>query len=397
MCLLGKFPVIVKVLLVFIILSIIPVAYAEEPALELSDALKGLKLGGEAFVTYMNGETGLKDDQTRSFNEFRLTRGYVTVEKEIQSWLGARATMDVRQDDTGDYKERLKYYYGWVKPEDVGLFTQMKSEIGMGHMPWLDFEESINPYRAEGTMAIERAGIYNSADLGVSLGGNFGGKLENAKETVGSEKYSGRFGSWHVGVFNGPGYATTEKNNNKVLEYRVTARPLPDVVPGLQLSYFGLYGEGNTPVPNTTNEFPDYKVNLGMLSYQNPMVIFTGQYFMTNGNNSGSLVDASGDALKTAGYSLFGNVKLPVLNKKFSVFARYDHADADEDEDVADNSAYSLYIAGVAWDIYKGNMLLLAYELTDYEENSAGKGKVPAAGTDLADDNLFEAVWRITF
>ena len=60
----------------------------------------------------------------------------------------------------------------------------MKTEVGLGHIPWLDFEESVNPYRCQGTMAIERAGVFNSADLGVSIRGDFGGKLEDAGNEI---------------------------------------------------------------------------------------------------------------------------------------------------------------------------------------------------------------------
>ena len=43
-------------------------------------------------------------------------------------------------------------------------------------------------------MAIERAGTLNSADLGVSLRGNFGGELEDAKVRTGNHHYAGKFG-----------------------------------------------------------------------------------------------------------------------------------------------------------------------------------------------------------
>lgn len=55
---------------------------------------------------------------------------------------------------------RLKYLYAELRPPDAGPFTDMKSEIGMGHIPWLDFEEHINPYRCQGTMPLsEQEGL----------------------------------------------------------------------------------------------------------------------------------------------------------------------------------------------------------------------------------------------
>lgn len=382
---------------IFWVFWILPcIAYAEPVTIDLPDALRNLKVGGEAYMDYSNGQTGQPGDQEKSYNQFQLTRGYLTVEKGINPWLGGRVTMDIHQDSTGDYKERLKYFYASLKPGDLGLLTDMKSEIGMGHTPWLDFEEHINPYRCQGTMAIERAGIFASSDAGISLQGDFGGKLEDAKALVGNTHYDGRFGSWHVGVYNGSGYHTPEDNNNKVVEYRLTVRPLADVLPGLQLSYFGLVGQGNT-LSSVSGDYPDYAVNLGMLSYQNPTVILTAQYFGTKGNSSGSLVDASGDALNTQGFSVFGNVKLPVLDNKVAVFARYDRFNPDNDKAVADKADCKLYIAGLSYDVYKGNQLVVDYEGVSYEENSGGIGKAPKVGNHLGDDKKVQAVWQLEF
>ncbi len=336
----------------------------KDKGFELPKGLKGVKVGALWYLDYSNGQEPESGDASSSYNEFRVTRGYLTVQKELFSWFHTRITVDTHQDDTGDYKVRLKYLYAELRPHDTGLFTDMKSEIGMGHIPWLDLEEHINPYRCQGTMAIERAGVFNSADVGVSLRGYLGGQLEDAEAKTGSRYYNGRYGSWHVGVYNGPGYHESEKNNNKVLEGRLTLRPLPDVIPGLQLSYFGLYGEGNDE-DNPAGEWPDYVVNLGMLSYENPWVTLTGQYFTTQGNAKGNWVGASGDVLETAGYSFFGNLKLPVLEQKVSLFARYDHFDQDTDKQIGDD-------AGM-------------------------KGKMPVSDNRLGDDHKIQAVMQIKF
>lgn len=357
---------------------------------QLPKALKGLKVGMLAYLDYSNGVKPEPDDES-SYNEFRLTRGYLTVKKEILPWMHARMTLDIHQDDEGDYKERIKYLYAELRPPDLGPLTSMKSEIGVGHIPWLDFEEHINPYRCQGTMAVERAGTFNSADAGVSIRGYSAGKLEDAEESTGSHYYDGRYGSWHVGVYNGGGYHASEKNNNKVVEGRLTLRPVPKVVPGLQLSYFGIYGEGNTEAA------PDYVVNLGMLSYQQPWVTFTAQYFQTKGNAKGKWVDADGDALKTDGYSFFGKLKLPVLDKKLSLFARYDHFNQDKNDEISSHADYDLYIGGLAYDVYKGNMLLLVYEATDYGRGAGKKGKLPVAHNRLGDDHKVQVVWQIKF
>ena len=370
----------------------------QDKGFELPKGLKGVQVGALWYLDYSSGQEPDPGDESSSFNEFKITRGYLTVKKELFPWFHTRITIDTHQDDDGDgdYENRLKYIYAELRPPDVGLFTDTKSEIGMGHIPWLDFQEHVNPYRCQGTMAIERAGVFNSADVGVSLRGYFAGELEDAEEKTGSHYYPGRYGSWHVGVYNGSGYHAREKNNNKALEGRLTLRPLPDVIPGLQLSYFGIYAEGNSD-DNPAGDWPDYVVNMGYLSYENPWLILTGHYFTTEGNAKGTWVDARGDALETAGYSFFGNLKLPVLDRKLSLFGRYDHFDQDDDGKIGDDADYDMYIGGFVYDIYHGNLLMLCYETTDYGDDAGKKGKIPVAGNTLGDDYKIQAVLQIKF
>ena len=367
----------------------------KDKELAVPKALKGLEVGMLAYVDYSNGIMPEPGDRDSSFNHFRITRGYLTVKKEILPWLHTRITIDTHQDSEGDYKERLKYLYAEFRPPDLGPLTGMKSEVGMGHIPWLDFEEHVNPYRCQGTMAIERAGTFNSADTGISLRGDFAGKLENAKEKTGNHHYDGYYGSWHLGVYNGSGYHASEKNNNKVVEGRFTLRPLPELLPGFQLSYFGIYGEGNDKGLN--GDYPDYEVNMGMLSYEHPWGILTAQYFQTEGNAKGKWVDADGDALDTEGYSFFGNLRLPFFDRKFSLFARYDHFDQDDDNKIGHDADYDMYLSGIAWDVYKGNMLLLSYEVTNYGDDAGTKGNAPILDNQLGDDRKVQAVWQIKF
>ncbi len=381
-----------------LILTVLNVSASEEETITITipKALKGLSIGTLAYIDYSNGKTGAPGGDQDVYNEFRLTRGYLTIKKKIQPWLSARTTIDIHKEDNGDYNERLKYLYAELRPADLGFLTSMKAEIGLGHIPWLDFEEHINPYRCQGTMAIERAGVFNSADTGISIRGDFGGKLGHAEEKTGNHHYDGRYGTWHVGVYNGPGYHGTEENNNKVIEGRITLRPFPDIIPGLQFSYFGLDGEGNEKSA-ASGDYPDYRVNIGMLSFQHPALVATAQYIKTKGNMKGTWVDAAGDPLDTEGYSLFADIRLPVFGERVSIFGRYDNVDIDKDDAIANDTDYTMIIAGVSYEIYKGNMLLCSYETTDYGQDSGGKGNLPVPGNDLGDDEKFQVVWQIKY
>ncbi len=364
-------------------------------------ALKGLKFRMLTYFDYSIGEHAASHGKQKSYNEFAIKRGYFRVDKKINSWLAAHLTYDIHQDDEGDWKTRLKYLYAQIKPKDLGFLTHMKAEIGLGHIPWLDFEEHVNPYRCQGTMAIERAGTFNSADLGLSIRGYFGEELEDAATKTGNHHYAGRYGSWHIGVFNGSGYHSKEDNNNKVIEGRFTLRPLPDLLPGLQFSYFGLYGEGNKKV---NGEYPDYQVHLGFLSYEHPRLILTGQYFTTQGNKDGKWVDSKGDALWTEGYSLFLNMKPPVytisswLDGRFNLFFRYDHIDRDKDAKIADDATYDLYIGGVAIEVIHGNYILVDYEHTDFGDDFGNKHKdAPEVDNKPGDEHKLQFVYQLKF
>jgi len=355
-------------------------------------ALGGLSVGTLAYVEYSYGE-----EQDGSYNHFAVTRGYINIKKKLTPWLGFRVTPDAHQEDNGDFKLRLKYLYAEFSPPDIGFFTNMVSEVGIGHMPWLDFEEHINPYRCQGTMFIERAKTFNSADIGVSIRGYFGDKLGKDYQKRVSKYYAGRYGSWHLGVYNGGGYHAVEDNKNKVPEWRITLRPLPDFVPGLQLSYFGLYGRGGEE--DTEEVSPRYAVNQFMLSYQNAWIIFTGQYAIIRGNNKGALVvpDTS-RALWARACSFFFNTKLPVLDRKLNLFARYDHFDPDtKDWVVSGKDDYDLVNGGLAWEFFHHWYLMVVYERIFYQENNGGTGKAPELGNDLVDDWKVQTVLQIKF
>jgi hypothetical protein len=416
---------------------------------KLPEPLKGLKVGVLAYVDYSVGNQPIffrpnptaawngSTPYTRTrghvgWNDFRLTRGYLNIEKEITPWLYARYTPDIYQDTTGDWKLRQKYLYAELRPPNLGkVLTNMKSEIGMGHIPWLDFEEHINPYRCQGTMPIERAGLINSADLGVSLRGYFGGRLANAKEVIGDEHYDGRYGSWHIGVYNGSGYHAAENNENKPVEYRATVRPLPDYLPGLQASYFGLYGKGNASSATRygspfANFYPDWIVHLGFLSYQHPWFTLTAQTYGAKGNQTGTWttqvnMPLSGgwfgtgrraNSLWTRGYSIFGDVKVPVKimnDYRLHAFYRTDWFNADSAKEIARSAKYTKLITGLAYHIYKNNMLLLVYEKTWYGRDYGAANGTGYNGTSSTvvsrltngaypgDDERFQMVFQISY
>jgi polyhydroxyalkanoate synthesis regulator phasin len=329
----------------------------------IAKALKGFKFGLLWYLSYQNGDIG--GEQT---SQFVMKRGYLTVKKEFLPWFSSRMTLDVTtvKDDppdnfAGSLAVRIKYLYGQFNLPDFAFLTKPFIEFGQVHMPWLDFEENLNWYRCQDTMFLERNNTFNSADQGINFVSLFGGLMNEEYQKNVNSAYPGRYGSMAVAVMNGSGYHASENNNNKVLEGRLTLRPLPDIIPGLQLSYFGLVGKGNQET-----EPPVWNVNLGFASFEHEYVVLTGQYYRGRGNQAGD------DEFKKEGYSFFTELKLYNLFKasldRFSVIGRCDYFDPNRDEK---NDTNNRYIAGVAYYLDKPhqNMVLLDYDQVDYKEH----------------------------
>lgn len=329
-------------------------------------ALKGFKFGLLWYLSYQNGEQG-DNENGKGFSQFVIKRGYLTVKKEFLPWFSSRMTLDVtavKDDPTnslaGSLAVRIKYLYGQFNLPDFAFFTNPFIEFGQVHMPWLDYEENLNWYRCQDTMFLERNGTFNSADTGINFVSLFGGLMNEEYQKKVNDAYPGRYGSMALALMNGGGYTASEKNGNKVLEGRLTVRPLPDIIPGLQLSYFGITGKGNKEI-----EPPEWQVNLGFVSFEHKYVVLTGQYYWGKGNQSG------GDEFKKDGYSFFAELK---PDKKFSVIGRYDYFNPNKDQKDDENRRY---IAGVAYHIDKQhkNMILLDYDAVDYKQPDKSNDK----------------------
>jgi hypothetical protein len=153
-----------------------------------------------------------------------------------------------------------------------------------------------------------------------------------------------------IGVYNGGGYHAPERNENKSMESRLSLRPLPDVVPGLQITYTGVIGKGNT------EEAPDWQINNFFLSWETSDFTLTAQRYWGVGDFKGNEVDDDGVALDQQGYSVFGEWKLH--EPDVSLIARYDAFDSDADDGDSDR-----FIAGVAYHIKGHSMIMVDLDI----------------------------------
>ena len=339
---------------------------------KIEKALGGIKIGGLWYLSYGYGSTAKSTTGTDVFNNFNIKRGYLTVEKEFFPWFQARITSDVTtvketaSNLDGSTALRIKYIYGKFIAPDIAFLTKPNVEFGMVHIPWLDFEENLNYYRMQDTMFLERNNIFNSADIGLTFTSLLGGYMSDDYQQNVNSAYPGRYGSIQAGVYNGTGYHASEKNRNKVAEGRVTIRPLPDIIPGLQFSYFGINGKGNTAAN------PVWTTNLAFGSFESEPVVVTGQYYWGKGQQDGS------NETKKNGYSFFTELKLYNMIKdpinRFSVIGRYDHFDPDTHLEDNENNRY---IAGVAYYLDKPHksMVLVDYDTVDYKQPGKSNDK----------------------
>ncbi|MCF8241242.1 MAG: hypothetical protein K9J16_07635 [Melioribacteraceae bacterium] len=339
----------------------------------INSFFNGLTFSGQYFLAYQTGKSS-----GNSFNEFLLKRGYVTLGKKFSNNVSARITQDISVDRDGDGKGdieiRLKYGYIKYKFDDITFFTNSFVEFGLVHRPWLDFEQKINIYRVQGSMFLERNDILSSADYGLFVSTLFGGEINQEYQDEVNSSYPGKYGSLSFGIYNGGGYHAIEENQNKLLEYRLSLRPIPELFPGLQLSYFGAFGKGNTSFS------PDFNFKAGYVSMEHKFFILAGTYYNGTGNEPGDAVDLAGEAYKQNGYSIFGEAKF--FEGSFSLFGRYDFFRHNL---TGWNFDSKRIIAGAAYHFLKNNKIIL-----DYDTN-----KLP--NTVASDNSVFEVAIELRY
>ena len=186
-----------------------------------------IRVGMLSYLQY-NAELKNRD----GFNAFDVTRAYLNVNAQLSRNVRFRFTPDIRRisDPTGTLGGSMvvRVKYAFAQFDNVGP-ARSWARFGMHQTPWLDFEESINRYRVQGTMISEREGLIpGSADFGAS----YFTPLPNG------------YGEVHGGVFNGEGYTQAEANKFKSVQGRLTIRPLPGrgAANGLRIS--GFYNAG---------------------------------------------------------------------------------------------------------------------------------------------------------
>lgn len=297
------------------------------------------------------------NDQTE-ISTFHLKRGYFTIRTKLNDVFSVRYTQDITTDtegsDMGNVEMRLKYLLLRVDLKNIDFLQNSFFEFGLVHRPWLEYEQKITGYRVQGKMFTDRYDLLISADFGISYAGLIGGEINKEYQERVSSYYPGRYGSFCFGVYNGGGYHALEKNNNKIIEGRLSLRPLPDFIPGFQLSYTFSYGKSNTPL-----NIADYRLNVIHLSSVSAKHKLIVQYYSGTGGYNGDYTDEDGLSYRNEGYSGFAEIMIP--RTKLSVFSRYDKLVSYQDNNISQETL----IAGLTYRFLK-NKVLLNYDQNEY-------------------------------
>jgi hypothetical protein len=356
-----------RIAVCFLLVSflLIPISgYGSDDGLELIRALQGVTISGEYFLSY-------KYQDDKDISKFQVRRAYLTFKKEISPLLSSRITFDTYQDGEGDgigdMEVRLKFIYVNFKLPDYSFLSSQNIEFGIVRTPAMPFEQSINRYRMRDLLFLTRSKIMNPADFGVMYTSNLFGELTEKQKKLVGKGYAGRYGSIALGIYNGGGFHAQEANTNKVIQSRLSIRPLPYIVPGMQISFLNIYGKGNSLPDSTDIEWsPDWKMNSVIFSFQHRYFNLTNQYVVGEGNQDGNMFDGR-IARNYTGNSLFLEVN---LSQKWHLISGYDTFDGDSDNRSGSNRKYSNSFAGIGYDFGNRNMLLFDINSNDYESEN---------------------------
>jgi hypothetical protein len=324
----------------------------------LPSALKGFKFGSTIFSEW----NSKSENNGPSTNSFKLNRGYITLTKDFNSWLGMNVTTDlftsVDANDKGNGLElRFKYAYA-----NLNLWGTT-SQLGLVPTPSDAYDSSIWPYRVQGKNLLDDLGIQASADLGVSNQGVFGGYMDADYLKYASKLSAGKWGGYWVGVFNGAGYDQPESNSDKAVSGLIYVRPAPmvPVLKGLQLAYYGNYGKSNSnfTAAGRKGDFPDWQANIAQISFQHSLFTLMGQYYWGKGTKT------STEDNNRSAYLMSGFLRIPGV-EKLRVFGKYYYYDPNTDKS---NDGYTTYVTGLSYDVTKEFMPFVAYEHRGFESN----------------------------
>ncbi len=269
-------------------------------------------------VSYLQYAAELENRE--SYNAFDVTRAYININGQLSRNVRFRFTPDVRRITDGSLAGTLtvRVKYAFMQVDNVGA-ARSWVRFGMHQSPWLDFEESVNRYRVQGTMFSEREGLIpGSADFGAS----YFTPLPNG------------YGEFHGGVYNGEGYTQPEANKYKSFQGRLTLRPFPNRGLANNLRISGYYNAGWYAADRPR------RLGIAMLSYEHRRLVATIERVAAT-----EQTPTAAREFDRSGWSAFVEPRQGPTG--FAGIARVDAYDSDRT--VSDNSLRRVIVGGAYW------------------------------------------------
>ena len=295
-----------------------------------------VRIGVLSYVQY-DAELENRD----GYNVFDLTRGYININGQLAQNVRFRVTPDIRRatsDSTLSGSLLFRVKYAFLELDNLNT-TGSWVRFGAHQTPWLDFEESINRYRVQGTMFSERENLIpGSSDFG-----------------VGYFTPLGKYIDVQTGVYNGEGYAQTDANKYKSAQGRLTVRPFAGrgIANGLRLS--GFYNAGWYAADRPR------RLGIVMGSFEHRHLVATLQYLKATENPNA----AAPRDIRRSGGSGFVEVRQGLQG--WAVLTRVDHLDPDRV--IGDNSQRRVIAGGAYWFVWPRSRvgLVVTNEQVHYE------------------------------
>jgi hypothetical protein len=313
-------------------------------------------------------------------NQFILDRAYLTFRMPAGDRTSIRITTDVYQTTEGTpnaYTLRAKYAYLQYDQPKFANGMSFLGRIGMLQNVVIDHEENFWP-RYISQVAVERAGYFASADVGIA----------------GQLTLPNKLGEVYATVVNGPGYTSREKDRFKDYAARLSLTPLANTteLPLLQtltLSAWGYKGATSSSfVSSGVGEALDrsrYGVFVGL---RDPRLVLGGEYAQRHEDGEQGATVAVRHKTETTGRLLSAfTVVRPFAfanasgKSPFGLVARYDAVTPSSSTagfitpvSPSTDNAYHVLIGGLFFDLSQKAQVAF-----DYQESLASNNGLSAA------------------
>ncbi len=298
-------------------------------------------------------------DGAGSYNDFALSRAYVTVKSKLSDYTSVRITSDLRNaGGFSGYTIILKYAYMDWRPKFANDMVNLR--FGLQPTMYIDRMLGIWGRRYIVSNITDDRYMLTTSDLGLA-----------AMANLGPDKKTAQIG---FAILNGTTFtSTTELNKQKDLNFFAAVNPLLNNPDFKRTTLVGQAYLGTRNILIGVGEkASDWKKQIlsvgGILAYRGTLDLGFDVNLMTEGR--GTVLDDR----ESRGMSIFGTLYLedlvadgaPML-RTLNLFGRFDIYDPNTDND---NNGENLIIAGVECNPVKGVKASLNIQSSTYENDA---------------------------